>query len=335
MFHTHSLAISIVFALAILSGSRPAQADDATDTVRRTISKSLPFIEREGVKWIEEKKCVTCHQVPFMVWSLNAAKARGLPVDNEKLAEWNAWATDYIHFSAPAAKPETLKREDVLGRNIDTMAQLLLGRAGPAPKDVPDHWQPLFRESLVRVQQATGMWAPCGQLPGQKRPERETQEVTTMWSLLALSGQYDSNQPLPPEVEKGLAWLGTQTRGKSTEWWAMRLLLERALGHTAETDRLRSELLSRQHDDGGWGWLCDDESDALGTGMALYALARDGVGKERPALSKARDFLCRTQMENGSWSVKGTKKSKEDSVEATAVYWGTCWAVIGLAERLD
>ena len=32
--------------------------------------------------------------------------------------------------------------------------------------------------------------------------------------------------------------------------------------------------------------------------------------------------------------VKGTKKNKAKQIEPTATYWGSCWAVIGLAETL-
>ena len=40
------------------------------------------------------------------------------------------------------------------------------------------------------------------------------------------------------------------------------------------------------------------------------------------------------RLADGSWAVKGTKKDKAKKVEPTATYWGTCWAVIGLAETL-
>ncbi|HIE99272.1 MAG: hypothetical protein ABGZ53_12855 [Fuerstiella sp.] len=38
------------------------------------------------------------------------------------------------------------------------------------------------------------------------------------------------------------------------------------------------------------------------------------------------------QQDDGSWAVKGTKKNKQDTIQETATYWGTCWAVIGLLE---
>src|SRR5204862_4972438 len=120
-------------------------------------------------------------------------------------------------------------------------------------------------------------WKAGGQLPSQKRPERETQEVTTMWSLVALHTYAVPAESKTACFAKAREWLGSTTEGESTEWWAVRLLLERGSGNDADADRLRGELLKRQRDDGGWGWLCADESDAFGTGVALYSLARDGV----------------------------------------------------------
>jgi hypothetical protein len=35
---------------------------------------------------------MSCHVVPFMLWSHNEAKARGIKIDAEKLAEWNDWS---------------------------------------------------------------------------------------------------------------------------------------------------------------------------------------------------------------------------------------------------
>ena len=76
--------------IAFLSASAACFATSswaADDAVRAAIERSLPFIQTEGQKWIDEKKCVTCHQVPFMVWSLNAAADRGIVLDERKRAD--------------------------------------------------------------------------------------------------------------------------------------------------------------------------------------------------------------------------------------------------------
>jgi hypothetical protein len=155
-----------------------------------------------------------------------------------------------------------------------------------------------------------------------------------MWAMVALQSYAPGNEALQSGLAKARSWLGNKTEGQSTEWWAARLLLERAAGNAAAAERIRETLLKSQHDDGGWGWLTSDDSDAFGAGLALYALARDGLPSDHPAIARGRVFLAQSQRADGSWPVKGTKKVKSKQVEPTATYWGTCWAVIGLVETL-
>src|SRR4051794_38658710 len=65
--------------------------------VRATIARSLPFIEKIGVEWMNQKNCNSCHVVTFLVWSHRAAAARGVSVDGKKLAEWTQWALADAH----------------------------------------------------------------------------------------------------------------------------------------------------------------------------------------------------------------------------------------------
>lgn len=328
---TISVALLAVFvSAAVLRAEEPGEKDAA---VRRAVTRALPYIEREGVAWIDSKKCVSCHQVPFMVWSLNAAHRRGFAVDKTKLTEWNAWAVDYVNFAGPNYNAEKNTAESILEKNVDTMGQLLLAQNG-SPVKADSEWVELFRTNLARTQADSGMWNPCGQLPGQKRPARETQEVTTLWSIVALRSAGTPDDKLQSQFDKAVKWLGAETPGKSTEWWAVRMTANRLLKNAAAADRTREDLLNRQHGDGSWGWLCDDPGDALGTGIAVYALLYDGVARDHAAIVKGLDFLCRTQQDDGSWVVKGTKTAKKDRVEPTSVYWGACWAVIALTESL-
>jgi hypothetical protein len=168
--HLGSLIVTSWFLLA--AGESPTD-----DAVRATIERSLPFIQAEGQRWMDEKKCVTCHQVPFMVWSLNAAADRGIVLDDEKRADCGAWAIDWKHM---ATKEDLEKgQEHTQARHNDPVAQLLL--AWPANnREKAEKWSALFAERLAAGQQEDGSWKAGGQLPGQKRPERETHEVTTM-----------------------------------------------------------------------------------------------------------------------------------------------------------
>ena len=63
--------------------------------VREAVDRSLPFLEREGVAWMTAKDCASCHHVPFLLWSHNEARARGVVVDEKKLSDWTDWTVTY------------------------------------------------------------------------------------------------------------------------------------------------------------------------------------------------------------------------------------------------
>src|SRR4051812_21946385 len=71
-----------------------ADAPVPAAAVRKAVARSLPYLEKEGVAWIEKRNCLSCHHVPFLLWSHNEALARGIAVDREKLAGWIDWSLD-------------------------------------------------------------------------------------------------------------------------------------------------------------------------------------------------------------------------------------------------
>ncbi|MDB5335697.1 MAG: 2,3-oxidosqualene cyclase [Planctomycetaceae bacterium] len=94
-------AISYGWMMGILPADEPAksvappQAADIQSTdaaVRESVARSLPFLESAGVAWMNERNCLSCHHVPFLLWTHRAAKTHGLTVDAKKLTEWDEWA---------------------------------------------------------------------------------------------------------------------------------------------------------------------------------------------------------------------------------------------------
>jgi squalene-hopene/tetraprenyl-beta-curcumene cyclase len=320
-FLTAFTAIGLCLATSLAA----AAAEPAAGDTAATIQQALPYLENEGVAWMEKRGCVSCHQVPFMLWSLSAAKQAGFDVDPVKLARWRNWSTDVVNFVKPAQKQD-LDRDQTMAGNIDTMSALLLAVDDDAKSD----WRVSFAAGLANNQKDKGSWKPCGQLPAQKRPTEETAGVTTAWTLLALTSQGFTEF----DAEAALREVDAVDAAKSTEWWSVRLLLADRLGED-RLPALRQALLGRQNDDGGWGWISGEASDALATGMAIYALSvtsGDDAGDVRAALAKATTLLLTTQQQDGSWAVPGTKKNTRQKNTPTASYWGTAWAVIGLLE---
>ena len=75
--------------IAAVHAEDPIPVSDAA--VREAVSRSLPFLEKVGVAWMNERGCMSCHHVPFLLWSHRAAQSHGLAVDAGKLAEWDEW----------------------------------------------------------------------------------------------------------------------------------------------------------------------------------------------------------------------------------------------------
>lgn len=277
------------------------------EPARKAVERSLPFIEKGGVDWMKNRKCSSCHHVTFMIWSHREAQARGFAVDAKKLDEWTAWA---VNFSLTTTTKEGKKN----GGGLDTMAQLILARP---PKADPAPYGELA-SMIAAERRPEGFWEAGGQLPTQRRPKDEGHDASTRWVVHSLEslGRKDDR-------EKTLAWLEGRKAGKSTESLALHYLTTRS-----EADL--KELLAAQNDDGGWGFLRGEASDALATGQALYVLSYAPSAGD--SVRRTRDFLAKTQLEDGSWKVPSTKPNSKDP--SIAAYWGTAWAAIGLLRTL-
>lgn len=128
----------VIFATLVCLGSSsaavwaddPAPVNDAA--VREAVSRSLPFLEEEGVAWMQVRNCMSCHHVPFLLWSHRSAQARGFTVDSQKLAEWDEWT----------------RKDSLANRNLFTLRPYDLGRPESAslPQAVKDKLKPLVAD---------------------------------------------------------------------------------------------------------------------------------------------------------------------------------------------
>jgi hypothetical protein len=87
------LTCSLAVLATLIASKVPAAPPASTSqNVRAAIKRSLPHIEKVGTAWMQERKCNSCHNVTFLLWSHNEAAARGFDVDRTKLAEWTKWS---------------------------------------------------------------------------------------------------------------------------------------------------------------------------------------------------------------------------------------------------
>jgi acylphosphatase len=322
-------------ALLAVSLPTPARADDKPDPsapptpalVRQAVERSLPFLEKDGVEWLETKKCASCHAVPMTVWSLSEARQRGFAVNQKALDEVKARAlAEYAGH--PQFKPVGQDgKGDGLSRN--TIYLSLAAAVLPAPDTATGEALDKFAAHLLATQQPNGSWTAN---PGQP-PVVDADDVTTMWALLALAGREQSGatkDAWPAARDRALAWLQETQGSDSNQALVLRVLVRQRFGKAEEVRPLVKQLLEQQHADGGWGQIKDRASDALATGQALFALAAAGSARDE-AVQRAWGFLLKTQRDDGSWLVP-TRVAKGHDVIIS--YNGSGWATVGLVRTL-
>lgn len=266
-----------------------------------------------------------------MLWTLGEAQRRGLYDNPKKLAAWAEWSLQWQHWNTPKADQT---EASVAPGNIDTMTSLILGLHGSRADAKTRKQFARYVDHLVRLQQKDGSWKSGGQLPLQKRSKEESGQVTTMWAVLALDAAGVKSDAVQKARRRAVAYLVDLPPGKSTEWWVTRYLVERP-SDRKKADDLLAELLAFQHEDGGWGWLHAEPSDAFGTGLALVALTRSGLGNDHAAVRRARDYLLRTQDKDGSWPTRSTLARLRTRVLPTSQDWATAWATLALMSTME
>lgn len=314
--------------LLLLAAALPAAAGDAPPAeadVRAAIERSLPWLQAEGVKWLDEKKCISCHHGPFMLRTLHEARLRGLAVDADKLA-----ALDERTFQMFLVDRD--KHEAKKGGQVESM-NMLLGRAvrddDRTLDDTTKDWLRAAGHLLANSQKDSGAWDYAGQ--PQKRPNEEAHEATTGWAILALASLEPLDESVAASRAKALAWLQAARRGEGNEALVVRILIERQFGDAAQVEALAGELVSRQNPDGGWSWSKERPSDPYATGQSLYALGASGSGGHVAAIRAGWKYLLDSQKADGSW-LAPTKKAAGGNVISS--FWGTAWATLGLINTL-
>jgi hypothetical protein len=254
---------------------------------------------------MNKKKCVSCHRGTFTIWTHAAAAEAGLDVDQGQLTAWVDWSFEAL-----------LKKNDkdvvVTTLNLDGVAQMLY--ATLALTEAQTTQQNQLLPPLKAGQQDNGSWKPAGQLPSQKRPLPEIVYVTTAWNRW-MGDAAGFNDAVSMQA---LAFLKSDRDVVSAESLVVQLVDDSG---TARIQLVLDTILGEQNDNGGWGWIREQESDAMATGQVLYARSMQPRASEvSPAVERARTYLLTTQTSDGPWEVKGTKKNKQDKVQKTATY---------------
>jgi hypothetical protein len=299
---------------------------------RRAIEGGLGYLKHEGLKWIQERQCASCHHATWLMWAVHEARQAGVAIDESGLADVNSFCYAADNRAKLIAAP------GAMGADKLSMGAVYLGLATD-PEQTSD---PIIAAALSRVaaeaiskQEADGSWsAPAG-----RPPLFDSKEATTLLSYLTLSSPALRNVPdqssLGAAQEKALAWLDSQPDEDSLQSDALRVVV--LVRRQAPADKVTAaidRLLGWQRADGGFPQSHDRPSDALATGEALYGLASAGVADHDPAVTRAAAYLVNTQRADGSWSMTSRPTQPGGNganLLGPITFVGTAWATIGLA----
>lgn len=323
-----------LLVLVPIPDGQPASSSPTTQQVRQAIARSVPFLLKGGLDWRDNRKCVTCHQIPMTIWSCNEARSRGIAVDQQKLDDLTAWALNFCATNK--------NKGELTGGFLLTMDQMILAHqtVPKAPVEIFARFEPI----IARYQRPDGSWKEGNQV-SVKGAQREADEVDTMWTVLALASLEKVGEALPSDGRakvvqhrtRALAWLKEGKPATRTDWLALRMLVEREFGQQDRALGMQKELLARQNQDGGWGFVQGDASHPHASGESLYALSVMGVSSSEPAIGRAWGYLLKTQQADGSWkalSRQALGAGKPVHVTPISIHWGTAWATIGLLRTL-
>src|SRR5581483_6466984 len=116
---------------------------------------------------------------------------------------------------------------------------------------------------LIETQEVNGSWSLKNWGAPKRSPIFETDEVYTLWVLLAL-GAADKTA-LPKEMvassrERALTWLAQTPSKETVQAQALRLVVAVRYGKGEGMAPLVKKLVAQQHADGGWSYGKDGTS---------------------------------------------------------------------------
>jgi hypothetical protein len=332
------LSLSVAHLLMTLAiANPPEQAIERGLSERRVhvaVEASTRFLEKEGVRWMKQQQCASCHHLPAMVWALNEARTQGYLINEKSLAEVTSWAlAEGSHAQVFPDLPLDKKRTET-----DYLGPLLLALGVGASDHTDSSAEKARRRLLAYAASQQGKDGSWHANSGGRPPVHGSRDVQTSWLLLAMPGPaaaQGTDDPWADHRNAAAEWLTQNPPASSHQAIAMRLLVHERLGKPAGDARpLLESLLREQNEDGGWSQTKKMKSDAFATGLSLYVLG----GRKAPgvdvAIRRAQEFLIKTQQPDGSWPMTSRPAEPKGPGPAHDLrpiqYFGTAWATIGL-----
>jgi hypothetical protein len=318
--------VALGLLCVVLGFESPEQAVPGADEVRQRVERSLPFLEKGAVEWMQTKKCATCHHVPMMVWTHHEARKQGFAVNDKAVQELESQAlTHYLgHPELTPTGQDSGFMEKTLGPGTIYLSLALA--ANPSPGAEVAQGLQRLRDNFVARQNDDGSWTT----KVNQAPLVDGHDAMTMLILAAMD-HGDLGDKNRESRERAIRWLSQTPVREQSQPLALRILVAVQSDDKDEALRNVQRLRGLQQEDGGWNQIAGLSTDALATGQGLYALGAAGVPSSDTAVGRAWGFFVSTQQEDGSWLVHTRNPNSHDLIIS---YYGTGWATLGLIRTL-
>ena len=325
-------------------------AIEAGNDVKSATQRGLALVTRAAGNWQKNKSCFSCHHQTLPMLAMAEAASAGFPPD----PAWMKSQADITHQYFEERIEDMDEGEHVPGGAATAAYGLwALGLDGRPP----DRTTTAMVTYLLQIQ---GVQKLKGGKPADSTPPRDGRWIASCRraplqgseigdTVLVLIGleKYATAEQRPKLVvarasaEKYLA--EAKLRNQQDRLWRL-WGLHRLGGEASAKEAARAAILKSQRNDGGWAQTDDDQkSDAYSTGQTLFMLCQTGTAPDDPVAQRARDYLLKTQLADGSWLVESRVKYKaqpyfnngdphgEHQFLSTAA---TAWATAALAQLL-
>jgi hypothetical protein len=325
------------------------RADDSTE-VESATRRGLSRLTQAASDWQTHKTCFSCHHQTLPMLAAVEAGRVGFPVNKEWLksqadttlayfedrietmeagehvpggaatAGFGFWALQLDQ--RPSDKTTTSMVNYLL--QIQGVSRLREDKEGePPPKKRDGHWQ-----------------ASC-----RRAPMQASLVGDTVLALMGMEHYAAPDQAARAEAARADAerWLAkAPVRDQQDRLWVLWGLHH--LRNDAELKKATlADIFAAQREEGGWSETPERPTDTYSTGQTLFMLLKTGTPANHPAVTRARDYLLKTQHADGSWLAESHVKFKAQpyfengdphGVHQFISTAATACAVAGLAQLL-
>jgi N-acyl-D-amino-acid deacylase len=336
----------LAFWVAIFGSLRADDYMDVESATRRGLSR----LTQAASDWQTHKTCFSCHHQTLPMLAAVEAGRVGFPVDKAWLKSQADTTLAYFED-----RIETMDAGEHVPGGAATAGfgfwALQLDQR-PSDKTTTSMVSYLLQiQGVSRLREDKEGQPPSGTRDGywqascRRAPMQGSRIGDTVLALMGLKQYAAPEQKARAEAARAEAdlWLAkAPVRDQQDRLWVL-WGLHHLVGDEERKKATRADIFAAQHGDGGWSETLERPSDTYSTGQTLFMLLKTGTAVDHPAVTRARDYLLKTQHADGSWLAESHVKFKAQpyfengdphGVHQFLSTAATAWAVSGLVQML-